>query len=137
MFIRNGFVTNSSSTSFIFYGAEHSSKEYGALVDYLNSTVEEKDSYDVFNVEKVVSHLKKLYPNVGVHIDWETYNVIVYAKDSLLELEECGVDELPTDKLQPMLGKEEPWKFDLAKFEQDLKLEIKEPKWRIALSINR
>jgi hypothetical protein len=121
MLIRHGFITNSSSTSFIFFGF----------------LLYPSDIRAARNIEKCLDQTKSCNnSNIGVHRSWESEQLIIYTKKSYQELYECGVDELPLKNIMLLVGNEEVWEKELKYFCQTWNLDYHKPDWKIAIHID-
>jgi hypothetical protein len=136
MFIRTKFVTNSSSTSFIFYGMNFGSKEFETLVALLKRREKIQVGEPWQEFDAVYSYMSSLRPDISVHLEWESREFQIYAKDSYCSLDECGVDEMPMDKLVSLYGKEGDWHGKLVEFASKLEL-AESPRWLIAIYVDR
>lgn len=136
MFIRTKFVTNSSSTSFIFYGMDFHGDEYDGLVRLLKKRgkIAENTVYGEF--DDVSMYVNSIDPDIKAHFEWESRGFQIYAAKSYCDLEECGIDEMPMDKLVSLYGKEGDWRGKLIEFADKLELSGL-PNWLIALHIDR
>jgi len=121
-FIRRAFITNSSSTSFIFYGFE-TELSYKAG-------------------EKLGEIAHKSYPAIAVHPMWDSERTIIYHQDSYLSLWEGGVMPLPMSKLRELMGYTREQELGMAKQlrrfcdANDIPHYVC-PEWSIAINVER
>lgn len=141
MFIRNCYVTNSSSTSFIFYGVEHGENNYDRAISHLRN-IGELDfdrSYEDYEMMDILERFfAKNNPGLSAHFEYESKSFQIYPNSSYLSLYECGVDNLPVNKLLGLIGKhEKEWDAKIEKAEGSLGVTNKKPGWKIAIYIER
>lgn len=141
MFIRNNYVTNSSSTSFIFYGVEHGEANYDRALNHLKNIgeLDPDKSYEDYEMMAILEcFCAKNTPGLSAHFEYESKSFQIYPSDSYLGLYECGVDNLPVNKLLSLVGKhEKEWDTKIEKAEDSLGVTNKKPGWKIAISIER
>jgi hypothetical protein len=141
MFVRTRFVTNSSSTSFIFYGTDYHQDDYETAIAYVDrlGQLDCSENAEDFEIQDALErYFTRNNPGVGIHIEYECEAFQIYIKQSYLELYEAGVDELPVTKLQNMIGKHESeWDKALRRAGKSLGVDRSTPGWRIALCIER
>lgn len=129
MFLRTKFVTNSSSTSFIFYGIEFKTNEV------------ERESFSGGETLQDLSYRldsSKEYP-VGLHHCWEVERAMVYPKESYIRLDESGVEDLPVQVLLELFSRDKTkdWNRLIQEFCAQQGLPYHTPAWQIAIHVER
>ena len=139
MFIRKGFITNSSSTSFICYGIRLNEDIIDAKFSKSSDYYERHEQLDQ-TLSEVYQTLKAEGSPVRLFWNGEMSRFLLYIEASYLYLDECGLIEFPAQKVEELLltSKEPNWAKALEEAKQKLGLETwEQPKWHIALSIER
>jgi hypothetical protein len=137
-------VTNSSSTSFIFFGVKFDEVDAKDLFEKITPPEERTEGSYEDLPDILYSWADTLKGEIGVYLDWECLDGAVYIKDSHIGLEEAGFDDLPIEKLCQLQGQEKAWAKKVLVFCKKYGLVPStswgrdgKPKWSIALSVNR
>jgi hypothetical protein len=139
-------VTNSSSTSFIFFGITFDDSVAEDIFEKITAPEDiNKESYADEMAEAVCEWAEGIKGDVSVHIGWESMYGEVYISESCYWLE-GGVDNLPLDHILENRGKEEKWTKQLKEFCKKWGITPSAshynnddgyPKWKVALEIER
>jgi hypothetical protein len=142
MLIRKGFITNSSSTSFIFFGI---CLEYGECQGFVSKLKEHASEahhkwheHDLMqNFAEKLQYNDKKSP-VGMHHGWEINDLQIYPKAGFIGLDECGIDDFPIEKIKSFTTEqEEEWMQILKEFCAEWDLPYRKPSWSIAIHVER
>lgn len=139
MLTRKGFITNSSSTSFIFFGIDLDKEDLEAFANKLRQTPKYVDwrDYEMLRDYSEKSVYTKQKPPVGMHYEWESGGADVFANQSFMQLDESGVEDLPIEQLRAVTpSQEEDWKQIIKEFCTEWNLPYSDPRWQIAININ-
>ena len=138
-------MTNSSSTSFIFFGITFDDTAAEQIFEKITAPEERsKEKYDDI-VDVVCNWAEALSGEVSVHLNWESLYGEVYITESCRWLE-GGVDNLPLDHILESRGKEEAWTKRLKEFCKEWGItpspssynnDDGSPRWKVALEIER
>jgi hypothetical protein len=129
MFLRTKFVTNSSSTSFIFYGIEFRTKD-----------VERESFSGGESLQDLAYRLDcDKESTAGLHHCWEVERAMVYAKESYIGLDESGVEALPVQILLKLFSrdKNKEWNQAIKELCDNQGLPYHTPSWQIAIHVER
>jgi hypothetical protein len=146
LFHRQKFVTNSSSTSFIFFGVQFDEVDAEDLFEKIVPPEERSKEAYLDVTDTLCGWADGLKGEIGVYLDWEGLDGVVYIRDTHLGLEERGFDYLPAEQLKDLLtrGKEKEWAKYILAFCEEYGLVPStrwgrdgKPKWGVALSVNR
>jgi hypothetical protein len=139
MIVRKGFITNSSSTSFIFYGVDIDSEDLDRFAEKLMGEHKKEEwrsgaAIRTFAENTVYTRQK---PPVGMHYDYES-GIQLFANASYIEMDECGVEDLPMKELRSFTPEQEmEWTELIKEFCTEWNLPFPRPSWQIAIYINR
>jgi len=137
-------VTNSSSTSFIFFGVKFDEVVAEDLFEKAIPPEERTKEAHGDMVDVLYNWADTIKGDIGVHLDWECLDGAVYVKKSYIGLEEAGFDDLPIEELCQLQGQEEEWANEIMRFCEAYGLvpstswgQSGLAGWKIALSVNR
>jgi hypothetical protein len=144
MLVRNVFITNSSSTSFIFFGVNFNNDPdvifEKAIPPEERAT---KESYEDMH-DILCDWADCLTGDIGVNMEWEDLSGQVYVKESFYRIG-SGVWELPLDHIIGSADKEIEWAKKILSFCEEYGIEPfagyrndqdqSAPSWRVAVEI--
>jgi hypothetical protein len=139
MFIRKGFVTNSSSTSYVCYGMLFDCDDTEkAVTKATGKSISENDGDDLYiEMEKLMRKVNKKTSPVLMTIASEDLYFLLYIRESYLWVGDGGVDKLEKEEWLKLLtmNKEDKWNALLEKARIKLGLRENKAEWKIALKV--
>jgi hypothetical protein len=145
MLIRNAFITNSSSTSFIFFGVTFNN-DPDVIFEKTIPPEERATREDYEDMHDILCEwADSLKGDIGVKLDWEDLSGQVYVKDSFYRIG-SGIWELPIYHITGHVEKETEWSKKIlafcethgiepfAGFRDDRNQSM--PSWRVAVELS-
>lgn len=141
MFYRQKFITNSSSTSFIFFGINFGSESADRILEKIIPPEElNRGTWDDQS-QILWDWAETLKGDIGLYIDPDCQSGLAYINNSYWSLE-GSVDDLPLEHLQENKDKEEEWALKIKLFCLEYGITATaygdstgEPAWRVAMGV--
>lgn len=141
MFYRQKFVTNSSSTSFIFFGINFDEDSANNILEKIIPPEELTKATWEDQSQILWDWAETLKGDIGLYIDPDCQSGMAYINNSYWSLE-GSVDDLPIDHLQESKAKEEEWMHKIKLFCLEYGItataygdSTAEPAWRVAIDV--